>query len=74
MGKVFYLIETSDNEWNGSPKYITDNKEDAFAHVNDYADWYCSKGCCDVREVDNYFKTIKRYKFWQGKLKGTYNY
>ena len=74
MSKTFYLIKTSDNEWNSSFKYITDNKEDAFAHVKDYADWYCSKGCCDVYEVDSHFRTIKRYEFWKGELKATKDY
>ena len=64
--KHYFLIRTSDNEWNSSYKKICDTFEDAKKEVPNFADWYCSAGTCEIREVDENFVTYKVYKFRDG--------
>ena len=68
--KHYFLIRTSDNEWNSSYKKICDTFEDAKKEVLNFADWYCSAGTCEIREVDDNFITYKVYKFRDGNQVG----
>jgi len=70
--KYYYLIETTDNEWSSSYKKICETLEEAKAEVMNYADWYCSKGCCRIVKVDSNFNIYEYYKFWNGKLDELY--
>ena len=64
--KRYYLIRTSDNEWNSSYKKICDTLEEAKREVPNFADWYCSAGTCAIHEVDENFVTYKVYEFMNG--------
>lgn len=66
--KKYYLIRTSDSEWNSSYKKICDTLEEAEKEVPNFADWYCSAGTCDIHEVDENFVTYKIYEFMNGSL------
>ena len=68
--KRYYLIRTSDNEWNSSYKKICDTYEEAVKEVPNFADWYCSPGTCSVHEVDENFNTYKTYEFHNGQPAG----
>lgn len=72
--KYYYLIKTTDNEWSSSYKEICETLEEAESKVMNYADWYCSNGCCRIVKVDSKFNTIERYDFWKGELTETYTY
>lgn len=64
--KRYYLIRTSDSEWNSSYKKICNTLEEAIMEVPNFADWYCSAGTCDIHEVDENFVTYKVYAFTNG--------
>ena len=72
--KYYYLIETTDNERGSSYKEICETLEEAESKVMNYADWWCSDGCCTIYKVDNKFNKIESYKFWKGELTETYSY
>ena len=66
--QFFYLIHTSDTEWSGSYKYITIDRDDAFNHVLQFANWYCGAGCCTVEKKNKDFRTVEKWSFWKGKI------
>lgn len=66
--KYYYLIKTTDNEYTSSYKKICESLEEAKKEVPNYANWYCSKGCCTVDHVDSNFNVIASYIFWKGEL------
>ena len=68
--KRYYLIRTSDNEWNSSYKKICDTYEEAVKEVPNFADWYCPSGTCSIHEVDENFNTYKQYDFYNGQPNG----
>ena len=68
--KRYYLIRTSDNEWNSSYKKICDTYEEAVKEVPNFADWYCPQGTCSIHEVDSDFNTYKVYYFYNGQPNG----
>ena len=72
--KKYYLIETTDNEYSSSYKEICETLEEAQSKVMNYADWWCSNGCCRIVIVDSKFNKIEYYKFWKGKLTETHSY
>lgn len=65
--KYYYLIKTSDNEYNSSYKYIANTLEEAEKHIMEYSDWYCSRGTCVIVQVDNMMHCIKEYNYQDGK-------
>lgn len=68
--KRYYLIRTSNNEWDSSYKKICDTLEEAKKEVPNFADWYCSPGTCSIHEVDTDFNTYKEYYFHDGQPVG----
>lgn len=70
--KHYFLIRVSINEYNSAYKKICETYEEAVSQVNNFADWFCDYGTCDIEEVDSDFKTIKTYVFWKGELIRTY--
>ena len=74
MKKYYYLIETTDNEWHSSYKEICETYEEAESKVMNYADWYCSKGCCIIVKVDSKFNVLESHRFGKGELEKTYSY
>lgn len=68
--KRYYLIRTTNNEWDSSYKKICDTLEEAKREVPNFADWYCSKGTCSIHEVDENFNTYKTYEFVNGSPAG----
>jgi hypothetical protein len=72
--KFYYLIETTDNEWSSSYKETCETFEEAESKVMNYADWYCSNGCCTIDKVDSKFNVYESYHFWKGKLEKTDTY
>lgn len=66
--KHYFLIRTSDNEWDSSYKKICETLEDAEKEVPSFADWYCSPGTCSIHEVDENFNPYKVYEFRDGSL------
>ena len=72
--KYYYLILTTDNEWNSSYKEICETYEEAESKVMNYSDWYCAKGCCKIVKTDSKFNTIESYKFWKGELRDTWTH
>lgn len=67
--KHYFLIRTTDNEYNSSYKKICDSYEEAVEQVPNYSDWYCGNGTCTVVEVDSNFRTINSWRFWNGERK-----
>lgn len=68
--KRYYLIRTSNNEWDSSYKKICDTFEEAKKEVPNFADWYCSPGTCSIHEVDENFNTYIQYDFVNGQPAG----
>lgn len=64
----FWVINTIDNEYRSSDKYITTTLEDAEAHRMDYCGWYCQAGDVDIRRIDQNFHELERIHYWQGKV------
>ena len=66
--KYFWLINTIDNEYSSSDKYIAETLEDAEAHRMDYCGWYCQRGDVVLRKVDQNFREIERIDYFHGKV------
>lgn len=66
--RYYWLINTIDDEYRSSDKYITDTLEDAEAHRMDYCGWYCQRGDVVLRKVDQNFKEVERIDYFQGKV------
>lgn len=64
--KHYFLINTTDNERDSSYKKICDTLDEAKKEVPNFANWYCSKGTCDIHEVDENFNIYKVYHFRNG--------
>ena len=64
--KKYYLIRTTDNEYNSSYKKICETYEEAVKEVPNFADWWSPSGTCDIHEVDADFHTYKVYHFRNG--------
>lgn len=67
--KHYFLIETSDTEYSSSYKRICETYEEAVEQVPNYANFYCNNGTCTVVEVDSNFREVKKWRFWNGKLR-----
>lgn len=63
----YFIIENSINEWNSTINYIATSLSEAERHIMEFADWYCEKGSGTIREVDSYYRTIRRYQYRNGK-------
>lgn len=70
--KHYFLIRVSTSEYNSSYRKICETYDEAVSQVNNFADWFCDYGCCDIEEVDSDFNVIQTYEFWKGVLKRTY--
>jgi hypothetical protein len=68
--KRYYLIRTSNNEWDSSYKKICDTLEEAKKEVPNFSDWYCPPGTCSIHEVDENFTTYKVYSFYNNQPAG----
>ena len=66
--KYYWLINTNDNEYRSSDKYITDTLEDAEAHRMEYCGWYCQRGDVVLRKVDQNFREVERIDYFQGRV------
>jgi hypothetical protein len=66
--KYFWVIETNNNEYSSSYKYITDTLEDAEAHRMEYCGWYCQPGDVYLIRIDQNFREVEHIKYWQGKV------
>ena len=66
--KYFWVIETIDNEYSSSYKYITDSREDAEAHRMDYCGWYCERGDCHIKKIDQKFRVVEDIDYWHGNI------
>ena len=66
--KHYFLIKTTDSERSSSYKKICESYDEAVEQVQNYADWYCDRGCCKIVEVDSEFNTLRYWNFWKGKL------
>ena len=64
--KRYFLIRTSDSEYNSSYKKICETLEEAKKEVPNFADWWSPAGTCDIHEVDENFITYKIYHFRNG--------
>ena len=65
----YYVIYENPSEYTTArPVYLSKTLEDAEAYVMDYADWYCPKGTCEIRCVDQWFRTLATYSYREGKL------
>ena len=64
----FWVIETNDNEYSSSYKYITDSLEDAEAHRMEYCGWYMQPGDVDIIKINQKFIELERIKYRQGKV------
>lgn len=63
----FYLIKTTDNEYNASYKYIAMSLKEAEAHIMEYCDWYTNMGTCEIHEVDEKFHVLRKFRYDKGK-------
>ena len=70
--KHYFLIRVTTSEYSSTYKKICETYDDAVSQVNNFADWFCDYGTCDIVEVDNDFNPIKIYEFWKGELMRTY--
>lgn len=68
--KKYYLIRTSDNEYNSSYKKICETYAEAVKEVPNFADWWSPSGTCSIHEVDADFNTYKVYYFNSGRPAG----
>ena len=66
--KYYWLINTIDNEYRSSDKYITDTLEDAEAHRMNYCGWYCHPGDVVIRKVDQNFRELERIEYFHGEI------
>ena len=66
--KDFWVIETIDNERSSSYKYITDTLEDAEAHRMDFCGWYCERGDCQIKRIDQKFHEVEVLDYWHNEL------
>ncbi len=66
--KYYWLINTIDDEYHSSDKYITDTLEDAEAHRMKYCGWYCQPGDVVIRKVNQNFRELERIDYFHGKV------
>ena len=65
--KHYFIVKTSDNEWNSSIKYIAETFEEAERFLkNDKSGWYSPKGTGHIEEVDKYAHTLKDWQYFDG--------
>ena len=67
--KTYFVIYENPSEFTSSqPVRIAESLEEAESHIMEYSDWYCPKGTCQIREVDEQFRVIEKRTYHDGKL------
>lgn len=67
--KRYYVIyETRSECAPPSPAYIADTLEEAEGRVSEYADWYCPRGTCRIKEVDGGLNAYETRYYESGEL------
>lgn len=74
MLDYYWVIETVDNERSSSYKYITDTLENAQAHRMDFCGWYCQRGDCVIKRIDQKFHEVEFLVYCHGELWEHYEY